>query len=118
MRQGDAASFPEALAILTDGRHPQSNPKSRAALCAVFADKEETSAVPVLLNLLADAPLRRTTLAALQRQSDPAIAERVLRELTAWPAPDKDAALTMLASRAPWALALAKSGADLPRSPS
>jgi len=114
VRQGDAAALKEALAILSDGRHPQSNPESRATLCAVFADLAEPSAVPVLLNLLTEAPLRRTTLAALQRQSDPAIAERVMKELASWPAADKDAAFVMLASRAPWALTLAKSGTDLP----
>jgi putative heme-binding domain-containing protein len=114
VRQNDKAALTEALAILADGRHPQSNPEGRAILAAVFADKEEPAAVPVLLNLLAEAPLRRITLAALQRQSDPAIADRVLKELPAWHAADKDAALTMLASRGPWALALAKSGADLP----
>jgi putative heme-binding domain-containing protein len=114
VRQGEASALKETLIILVDGNHPQSNPESRATLCAVFADLAESSAVPVLLNLLAEAPLRRTTLTALQRQSDPAIAERVLKELPAWPAADKDAALTMLASRAPWALALLQSGTDLP----
>jgi putative heme-binding domain-containing protein len=114
VRQGDAAALQETLAILADGKHPQSNPESRATLCAVFADLAEPSAVPVLLNLLAEAPLRRTTLAALQRQTAPDIAPRLLKELPAWPAADKVAALTMLASRAPWALALAKSGTDLP----
>ncbi len=114
VRQGDAAALKETLAILGDGKHPQSNPESRAILAAVFADIEEPAAVPVLLNLLAEAPLRRTTLAALQRQNDPAIAGRVLKELPSWPAADKDAALTLLASRAPWARALAKSATDLP----
>lgn len=114
VRQGEAAALKEALTTLADGKHPQSNPESRAILAAIFTDVEEPAAVPVLLNLLTEAPLRRTALAALQRQSDPAIAEGVLKELPAWPAPDKDAAFTMLASRSPWALALAKSGTDLP----
>jgi putative heme-binding domain-containing protein len=114
VRQGDKAALSETLAILADGKHAQSNPESRATLCAVFADLAEPSAVPVLVTLLAEAPLRRTTLAALQRQSDPAIADRLLKELPAWPAPDKDAALNVLASRPPWALVLAKSGVALP----
>jgi putative heme-binding domain-containing protein len=114
LRQGDRKALEETLAILADGKHPQSTPESRAVLTSVFADIEEPSAVPVLLNLLSEAPLRRTVLAALQRQSGPAIAERLLKEMSSWPAADKDAALTALASRAPWAAALVKSGPDLP----
>lgn len=114
VRQEDRAAINEAVAILADGKHPQSNPESRATLAAVFADVAEPAAVPALLNLLAEAPLRRTTLAALQRQNDPAIAVRLVKDLAAWPVPDKDAALTVLASRAPWALTLAKSGIELP----
>ncbi|HWB03043.1 MAG TPA: PVC-type heme-binding CxxCH protein [Verrucomicrobiales bacterium] len=114
VRQEDRAAVNEAIAILADGKHPQSNPESRATLAAVFADVAEPAAVPALLNLLAEAPLRRTTLAALQRQNDPAIAVRLVKDLGTWPVPDKDAALTVLASRAPWALTLAKSGIELP----
>ncbi len=114
VRQGERAAIDETLKILADGKHPQSNPESRATLTAVFADIEEPAAVPVLLNLLAEAPLRRTTLAALQRQSSPDIAVRLLKELPAWPAPEKDAALTVLSSRGAWSLALLKSGTDLP----
>ncbi len=114
VRQGERAAIDETLKILSDGKHPQSNPESRATLASVFADMEEPAAVPVLLNLLAETPLRRTTLAALQRQTSPDIAARLLKELPAWPAADKDAALTVLASRAAWSLALMQSGTDLP----
>lgn len=114
VRQNDKAALAETLAILADGKHPQSNPESRTILTAVFADLDEPAAVPVLLDLLAEAPLRRITLIALQRQTDPAIADRLLKDLPSWPALDKDAALNVLASRPPWALALAKSSLALP----
>ncbi|HEX2749510.1 MAG TPA: PVC-type heme-binding CxxCH protein [Verrucomicrobiales bacterium] len=114
VRQQDRKAVGEALAILSDGKNPKSNPASRETLAAVFADIEEPQAVPVLLNLLSEAPLRRVTLAALQRQRENVIAERLLKELPAWPAADKEAALTVLASRAAWAPALVKSGIDLP----
>lgn len=114
VRQGERTAIDETLKILSDGKDPNSSPESSKILVAVFADIEEPTAVPVLLNLLSEAPLRRHALAALQRQSVPAIAARILKDMPSWPAPDKDAALTMLASRAPWALALVKSGIDLP----
>ncbi len=114
VRRGDREAVERTLIILADGKHPESTPESRATLAAVFADVEEPLAVPVLLNLLAEAPLRRTVLAALQRQSGAVIAERLIKEMPAWLAPDRDVALTVLASRASWALALMKSGRDLP----
>lgn len=113
VRQGDAAALKETLAILADGKHPQSNPESRAVICAVFAEMEEPSAVPVLLNLLSEEPLRRTTLAALQRQNDPGIADRIIDVLHHWSAADQDAAVELLASRPAWALAMVKSSMDL-----
>lgn len=113
VRQGDKAALTEALAILADGKHPQSNPESRAVLCAVFAEMEEPSAVPVLLNLLSEAPLRRITLAALQRQTDPGIAARIIEDIHHWSADDEDLAVEVLASRPAWARAMVESSMDL-----
>ncbi|MFO0929724.1 MAG: HEAT repeat domain-containing protein [Gemmataceae bacterium] len=109
LRIGHAPSLERALAVIADDK---ADPATRLGCIRILGEIEQPRSVPVLLGVVRDSrrgPVRQEALAALMRYRDDRIAATVLdlypdRLLEAEGV--RAAALTLLASRPAWALAL------------
>ena len=112
LRQGDEPAVQDALKLLGD---PKADSKLRRQLVEVFGQVVRPTALPTLLALVdkaGDEPLRLATLTALQAYDDPQVARKLVESHARWPRDAQAAAVSVLAARKPWTLALLDAVAD------
>ena len=123
LRQGDDATLELALRTLND---PKGNASLQLQFISVLGEAPQAKALPALLDIAtrprATAALRRAALNALLAYNDPTVGTRVTASFAAFNGEVRTAAFTLLASRAPWTLALLRAvearqlaPADVPR---
>ena len=112
LKEGDPGAVAEALKIVADRNAPAS--ARRESLITTLGELGTPEALPAFCGLLDDASVRPVVLAALAGFSDADIPGKVLGAMGGWPASDRDAAFELLSSRESWALALVRSGVEVP----
>lgn len=100
---GDAAATAAQLGVLRDAAAPAAR---RREVLQGFVRDAYAPALPAILALLGDAPLRRDALRALAAFDDRTIAPALLKDYASWPAADKAEAILTLTSRRSTAEAL------------
>src|SRR6185503_9711929 len=108
LRAGDPAALTRALAVITDSK---ANKQRRQEFIDVLGEVRPQSALDALLTVAdseREPALRKAALTALLGYDDPRIPSAILKDYNAYSAEVRPAALTLLASRAPWSLALAQ----------
>ena len=112
LRQGEEAALQEALKSLAD---PKADSKQRRPLVEVLGQVVRPAALPSLLELVdkaGDEPMRMATLTALQAYDDPRVARKLVETFARWPRDTQAAAVSVLAARKTWTLALLDAVAD------
>ncbi|MFM7072225.1 MAG: PVC-type heme-binding CxxCH protein [Planctomycetota bacterium] len=112
LRQGEDAALQDALKLLAD---PKADNKSRRQLVEVLGQVVRPAALPTLLELVdkaGDEPLRMATLTALQAYDDPRVAGKLVETFARWQRDTQAAAVSVLAARKTWTLALLDAVAD------
>ena len=108
LRTGDPAALTRALAAVTDAK---ANKQRRQEFIDVLGEVHPPTALDALLRVAddeRDAALRKSALTALLGYNDARIPATVLKDYSAYAPEVRPAALTLLASRAAWSLALAQ----------
>lgn len=108
VRQGDGSAIGEVLKLIAD---PKQAAEKRVEMLQVLGDVRPPKAVGTLTDLAVtpdklEDPVRVAAIAALQAYADPEIASRVLDAFQGFGTTAKEAALTLLASRPHWSIAL------------
>jgi hypothetical protein len=108
VRQGDGSAIGEVLKLVAD---PKQAAEKRVEMLQVLGDVRPPKAVGTLTDLAVtpdklEEPVRVAAIAALQAYADPEIASRVLDAFQGFGTTAKEAALTLLASRPHWSIAL------------
>jgi putative heme-binding domain-containing protein len=99
-RFGDAQAAEAQLATLRD---KGANVDRRREILQGFARDAYAPAVPAVVALLDDAPLRREALRASAAFDDSRLPAEILRRYADWPAADQAEAILTLSARRPWA---------------
>ncbi len=108
LRAGNPWALTRALAVVTDGKAPK---QRRQEFIDVLGEVRPPAALDGLLQVAdseREPALRKAALTALLGYDDSRIAATVLKDYNAYSSEVRAAALTLLASRAPWSLALAQ----------
>ncbi|MEX0716520.1 MAG: PVC-type heme-binding CxxCH protein [Planctomycetaceae bacterium] len=102
VRRGDADAVAKALATIADADAPLAE---RLRLVRTFGEVDRPSSVATLSNLIGggETQLAQAALSSLGRYGDERIPARVLAEFPRMPAVERSAAISLLASRAPFA---------------
>lgn len=106
LRRGEAATVQAALGELAN---PNTKESRRIEIIRVFGEVRIPAGVPVLMAVLendTNRPVQRAILAALARYDDPDIAERILRWIPSQSRDIRAGAISLLAGRPTWAMAL------------
>jgi len=99
-RFGDAQAAEAQLATLRDAG---AGAERRREILQGFARDAYAPAVPAILALLDETPLRRDALRAAAAFEDNRLPTEILRRYAAWPTADKAEAILTLSARRPWA---------------
>jgi putative membrane-bound dehydrogenase-like protein len=108
LRSGDASALTRALTVITDEK---ADKQRRQEFIDVLGEVRPREALDALLRVAADErdpALRKSALGALLGYDDARIPATVLKDFAAYARDLRPAALTLLASRAAWSLALAE----------
>ncbi len=105
VRQGDASAGSEALRVLAD---PKAKLEERVAMARAFGEIRNAEALPQLLEIAGSGPaaLRKAAFASLAIYDDERVATKVIELLPTLNSELQNAAVTLLASRAPWSMRL------------
>jgi putative heme-binding domain-containing protein len=106
LRRGDEKAIQKALRMLSDSSAPSDQ---RLEYLEILGEIKQPQALPILLHIVGDdrqKALHCAALTALQRFEDPRIGSTVLKQFNSFTDESRAAALTLLASRATWALEL------------
>lgn len=116
LRQGKADALDQALRKIADSNTP---PAERLQFIEILGELKPPAALDALLAIAdneRDAKVRRAALSALLGYDSPKVPATILKDYNAYPQEVRSAALTLLASRESWSLALAEA-ADANRIP-
>jgi putative heme-binding domain-containing protein len=108
LRSGDAAALARALSLITD---PKADKKLRQEFIEVLGEVRPREALGPLLRVAdsdRDSQLRKAALGALLGYDDPRIPATVVKDYNAYASEVRAAALTLISSRAAWALVFAE----------
>lgn len=106
VRLGDQTAIAKSLKLVADR---SGKDKDRAELIATLCQTKQESSVAVILQLLKESPkpvLKQACLAGIQNFSQPEIGKTILEQFPKFDAATREIALSTLASRPGWAVAL------------
>ena len=112
MRRGEPSALDQAIRTIADTEAPT---KRRLQYVEILGEVRQPKSEPVLLELISktnDKALQRAALTALQQFDEPEIGNVVLSRFGQFDDASRPAALSLLASRASWALQLLEQVAD------
>jgi putative heme-binding domain-containing protein len=109
LRRGDPGTVADALKIIRD---PKASAEQRLRFIEVLGEVKQSGAGRALLAVIesdkSGDPLRKAALTALLRYDDPSIGQEVAERFNSCSKDVRAAALTLLASRPTWSIALAR----------